>query len=376
MRALIWQVLWPLAVLCAVVEAAFTVEAVIAPSNRVKLQDDTLTSMISPADSATRVQTKLKGGQQMFYNPSAFYEFCDFRRIPEQKKVRILDLRVPGQRCPVSYAPEHLVARCRESLEFHSPSRGYSRLTGIQVPPFRKIEFEIEADAKIFSTNHERATKKYRERVEKYNQCDKPKGMWGNPVNHYCIIKTIGIMAQYRPGDLVLDWGSGCGHQSTLMTQLFDVDVIGLDVTEAAVRWAQEHAIGTFYYSNGLDLSWVPNDTFDHFYAFGSVMYVPATSICAFGREVVRILRSGGTAFFGWLNHVAGKLLVIEKESNQKYYGTLPKNTWSCLHDVAYVDVIDDVLLWRANAHEPNTESVYHNFLADEDGYSVFLRKK
>ena len=330
---------------------------------------------------ATGVQTKLQRGQQIFHQPSAFHEFCDYRRIPEQKKVRIFDLRVPGLGCPVSYAPEGLVARCRKSLEFHSPSRGYNRLTGIQVPPFRKIEFEIKAGAKIFRTNHERSTKKYQQRVQKKNQCDQPKGMWGNPLNHDCIIKTIGIMAQYRPGDLVLDWGSGCGHQSTLMTQLFDVDVIGLDVTEAAVHWAQEHAIGTFYYSNGLDLSWAPKDTFDHFFAFASILYVPGALMCAFGREVVRILRSGGTAFFGWLNNRNGKLGVFEKESNQTYYEELPKNTWSCLHDVAYVDVIDDVLLWRANAQEPSTERasaerVYHNFLTDKNSYSVFLRKK
>jgi hypothetical protein len=81
--------------------------------------------------------------------------------------------------------------------------------------------------------------------------------------------------------------------------------VVGLELSAAAVDWAKKHSIGRFVGPvDAKDLSWVPSHSFNHFFSFGSVAYVHPSDICRFMREVVRILRPGGTALlnFGWVN--------------------------------------------------------------------------
>ena len=61
---------------------------------------------------------------------------------------------------------------------------------------------------------------KYDRRVLEEDGCLFPKGMWGHPFNSRCTIVTMATIGNYQPNDLILDWGSGCGHQATTMTRL------------------------------------------------------------------------------------------------------------------------------------------------------------
>ena len=189
---------------------------------------------------------------------------------------------------------------------------------------------------------------KYEERVKRRGGCEQSKGMWGNAFNSRCTILTMAKIGPYLPGQTVLDWGTGCGHQATFLTKQFGVHVVGIDLNAAAVQWANEHSVGRFVGPvDGTDLSWLPDASFDHFYSFATVIYVRPENMCNFGKEVVRILRPGGTALFGWMDGIYSRP-----------YGQFAKSNFNCvkaLPDVAvttpsegpggiYSDTADDLI--------------------------------
>ena len=120
---------------------------------------------------------------------------------------------------------------------------------------------------------------------------------------------------------------------------MYGVRVIGLDLNQAAIEWAGKHSIGKFYATDAINLSWIPNNTFDHFYSFGAACYVPPNDVCRFGREVIRITKPGGTALFGWMQGLYCKP-----------FGAQPKAVWDCLKGLPGVNVTiyDDKDLWKS----------------------------
>jgi len=186
-------------------------------------------------------------------------------------------------------------------------------------------------------------------------------------------------MAQYRRGDVVLDFGSGCGHQATLLTQLFGVHVIGIDVNRIATQWAREHSVGEFHLTNGKDLTWIPDQAIDHLFSFAAVYYVPPEDLCQFSRGVIRILKPGGTALFGWLYgqwamqypdwRERGFPEVTDKDAKARLQ---PQQLFDCLLLDTSVDVqiIDDSNFWSQNTKAAKTE-----IISNSDTFSVLLRK-
>jgi len=104
----------------------------------------------------------------------------------------------------------------------------------------------------------------------------------------------------FRPGQLVLDWGSGCGHTLTWAKMLYDVDGVGVELTPSAANWASRFAQGRFCNVDGRRLDWVPDGLFDHVFSYGSLPHLGADDQCAVVVELVAKLRIGGKAFFGW----------------------------------------------------------------------------
>ena len=137
--------------------------------------------------------------------------------------------------------------------------------------------------------------------------------------------------------------------------RLYGVRVVGLDINEAAVNWAQQHSIGTFYATDAINLSWIPDNTFDHFFSFAAVYYVPPLYVCKFGQEVVRILKPEGTALFGWLSG-----------AYSQPFGYQPKTVWNCLRDIKGVNIqiYDDADLWRSPG----------DLISNTKSYSVILK--
>ena len=115
--------------------------------------------------------------------------------------------------------------------------------------------------------------------------------------------------------------------------------MIGIDLNEAATNWARKHSLGIFYNINGVNLSWIPDQTFNHFFSFAAVYYIKPVDFCKFGKEVVRILKPKGTALFGWLN-----------SKYDRPYGNQPKTVWDCIKNMSGVEttIHDDYDLWKS----------------------------
>lgn len=78
--------------------------------------------------------------------------------------------------------------------------------------------------------------------MEKYEQrvseggCHSAEGLWGTAWHnsHKCVLITVAELFNFRPGHLLLDWGSGCGHMLSWAKAFYDVDGLGIEVTPAA----------------------------------------------------------------------------------------------------------------------------------------------
>jgi len=117
---------------------------------------------------------------------------------------------------------------------------------------------------------------------------------------HKCVLVSIGQLLGFRPGQLVLDWGSGCGHKLSWAKMLFDVDGIGVDIQAAAVSWAQVHSAGRFCHADGRDLRWVPDGMFDFAISYAAIYHLTQSDQCYVGWQLAAKLRVGGKAFLGW----------------------------------------------------------------------------
>jgi SAM-dependent methyltransferase len=142
--------------------------------------------------------------------------------------------------------------------------------------------------------------------VDKYegrakHQCADARGMWRGIPNTRCTGLTTAALHHWKPGDLVLDVGSGCGHFATDMTRLYGVRFAGIELNPIAHQWSTEHSLGLFWRADAGNLAWLPSETFDHLYSFATIYYFPLEQQCAFTKNALRVLRPGGTAMFGWL---------------------------------------------------------------------------
>eukprot|EP00913_Durusdinium_trenchii_P012188 g11447.t1 len=103
--------------------------------------------------------------------------------------------------CGLVYTDDQLVRRCR-SLRQNANVLARER---IQCPAFEELKVEEGLGRKI---------QKYQDRANQL-QCQDSRGMWHEAMSdiHKCVLITVGHWLRFRPGELVLDWGSGCGHK-------------------------------------------------------------------------------------------------------------------------------------------------------------------
>jgi SAM-dependent methyltransferase len=204
----------------------------------------------------------------------------------------------PTKPCFVRAPDKELLQNCRLLVSSSSQNRSteerYQVLAKL-VPPQVKIK-EDET--------------KYGSRM-KNKQCETAKGMWRGIPNLRCTGLTTARRHAWKPGDIILDIGSGCGHFATMMTRLYGVRFFGIELNPTAHLWSTEHSTGIFRRADAADLSWIPSESFDHMYSFATIYYIRMEQQCSFTKEVVRVLRSGGTAMFGWLGSKWGKHLGL-----------------------------------------------------------------
>lgn len=197
-------------------------------------------------------------------------------------------------RCGMVYDDKNLVYRCKSRRPFSTTKRRNDVLHGIQCPTLQDISLDPNMAQKLA---------KYETRASApADSCQSSKGMWRQPMSdvHKCVLITVAHLLDFRPGQLVLDWGSGCGHKLTWAKALFDVDGVGLDVEGGAVEWARQHSAGVFCQADGRRLDWLPNGVFDHVISYAALYHMSKPDQCHTGIQLLRKLRVGGRAWFGW----------------------------------------------------------------------------
>jgi cyclopropane fatty-acyl-phospholipid synthase-like methyltransferase len=110
-----------------------------------------------------------------------------------------------------------------------------------------------------------------------------------------------------RPGDKVLDIGSGCGHKLTMLTEWFGVQGYGVEYTPANVDYssvvAQTNKLPLQYcLANAKNLGFLPSEGFEHAVTVALPNYFSFEESCALFDEVHRTLKPGGQLLVGW-NH-------------------------------------------------------------------------
>lgn len=196
-------------------------------------------------------------------------------------------------RCGMVYNDEVLVYKCRSRRYDRTADRS-ALLQGIRCPNTEAIDLDPDLARRL---------QKYGQRAQApADQCQSSRGMWREAMSdvHKCILITVAHLLDFRPGQLALDWGSGCGHKLTWAKSLFDVDGVGLDVEGGAVAWARHHSAGVFCHADGRRLDWLPKGTFDHVISYAALYHLSKVDQCHTGIQLISKLRAGGKAFFGW----------------------------------------------------------------------------
>ena len=84
-----------------------------------------------------------------------------------------------------------------------------------------------------------------------------------------------------HPGDIILDWGSGCGHQGAWLEANYAVHIFGVDITQAVVDWANKNTFGTYCTADGTNLSFVEDRFFDGVFSCATLYHLPLAELRA-----------------------------------------------------------------------------------------------
>ncbi|CUI14842.1 methyltransferase, putative [Bodo saltans] len=130
-------------------------------------------------------------------------------------------------------------------------------------------------------------------------------GIWHRVTiaDHEAILKRVGELLEVKKDEVLLDWGSGCGHQLEFMTRMFGAKGLGVDVSNLTIAYAVENTtkVNRHCVADGSRLEWIPSNFFDHAYSFGSIYHVYNKSVfCSVLQQMVRVVKPGGKIYNGW----------------------------------------------------------------------------
>ncbi|CAE7700820.1 unnamed protein product, partial [Symbiodinium microadriaticum] len=267
--------------------------------------------------------------------------------------------------CGMVYTDDQLVRRCR----------AMRRNVGVPDRSSTVID-HINCPASTASVDEELAQKiqKYSNRANQL-QCQDSRGMWNEAMSdiHKCVLITVGHWLGFRPGQLMLDWGSGCGHKLSWAKMLFDVDGLGVEIQEPAARWAQLYSAGKFCQGDGRELGWIPEDTFDYVISYASIYHLTKLDQCKVGIQLMRKLKIGGKAFLGWnhgpvMNNWEWLKCFQESDAFVKEHEGIGEGGV-----VVDFDAVEDGYLFPPDARVLKEK---RSFLYQYPAYSIFLTRK
>ena len=114
-------------------------------------------------------------------------------------------------------------------------------------------------------------------------QCD-PAGIgmgeWGLfcKCAQFCKVISVGVLMRYLPGELVFDWGAGCGHALGWLRRAFGVATTGHEFHGVVGAKAVQHAgAQAMCDGDGADLSHLPDEYVDHVISNSAVYHLSET---------------------------------------------------------------------------------------------------
>eukprot|EP00928_Gymnodinium_smaydae_P094116 TRINITY_DN7861_c0_g1_i1.p1 TRINITY_DN7861_c0_g1~~TRINITY_DN7861_c0_g1_i1.p1 ORF type:complete len:651 (-),score=74.86 TRINITY_DN7861_c0_g1_i1:4-1917(-) len=197
-------------------------------------------------------------------------------------------------KCPLVASDDMLAARCRSRI---------GRVRAGNIPKLGAYESDgwWRCPANGTSSTKGSAGGKYEEQ-QSHRGCHTGAGTWGKRIEGRlkCVAVVVAELLSISPGERVLDWGSGCGWTLTWMRQLFGVEGFGIDATPSNIAWAREHSSGDYCFWSSIDLSWVPDASFDAVITYWALYHLrDERTLCHVARQLVDKLRPGGRAWFG-----------------------------------------------------------------------------
>jgi ubiquinone/menaquinone biosynthesis C-methylase UbiE len=224
---------------------------------------------------------------------------------------------------------------------------------GVTCPPY-----DTDIDALQIPLKH-LPRKRKTSVAEKYdrraNNCAS-NGIWNRVriEDHHKILHHMVRLGRVKRGSFVLDWGSGCGHSLQFLSMEYDVHGVGIDVSNKTIAYARENTTKANLHcvADGSKLQWFPSNTFDHVISFGSIYHVyNRTMFCHVLRQLVRIVKVGGTIYNGWTEN--GE---YHRQHVARCFEDLPVKATVYEESVEYKDV--DLFPLKAEQVKPNTYSL------------------
>ena len=155
--------------------------------------------------------------------------------------------------------------------------------------------------------------------------------------DHKAILSVIGKTIDAKPGDVVFDWGCGCGHQLEFMYQQFGARGLGIDVSNLTIAYAINGTVpaNRFCVADGTRLDWIPDNHFDKAFSFGSIYHVyDKKKFCSVLRQLVRIVKPGGLVYNGWTENAE-----FHRDDVVKCVNTVD-DSWMSTKDRDYYDAL------------------------------------
>ena len=103
----------------------------------------------------------------------------------------------------------------------------------------------------------------------------------------------------------VLDAGCGCGSFSKVISKLGVTNLTGIDYIEESVNVAKQELPSFNFFCNSVDrMSDIKSDSYDIVTCNGVFIYLTHAEAERALREIHRVLKVGGEAYIGGINHV------------------------------------------------------------------------
>mmetsp|Transcript_96557 Transcript_96557/g.166444 ORF Transcript_96557/g.166444 Transcript_96557/m.166444 type:complete len:256 (-) Transcript_96557:543-1310(-) len=169
---------------------------------------------------------------------------------------------------------------------------GYS----FQCPEYRLLENRLQ--------------KQYK--VDKYHNytsfCDKKGDNWKHLTmdEHQRMTEKILQVLQPKAGQVLFDWGCGCGFKLRYAAVRYGVHGLGIDTAPQSIVYANNHNPNkdqlTYCAADGTVLSWLEDNTFDHTFSNGALYHLylakdhkrTAGTFCNTWMSMFRTTKPGG----------------------------------------------------------------------------------